>query len=72
MERKRITEVVLEVSGTTKSFPLKQAEKIMRMKLNGGWELPEHSPYKFDKENGFRINRSTEEAKKLKQKGDNK
>lgn len=34
-------------------FEVTHAERLLRMRNNGGWVLPEKSNYQFDKENGI-------------------
>jgi hypothetical protein len=46
MSAKR-TDVVLEVEGREQSFPFSVAERILRMKRNGGWHLPANSKWEF-------------------------
>lgn len=51
----KFTNVELENSTTNakKTFEINQAERILRMPKNGGWKLPEDSPYYFDNANGI-------------------
>ena len=37
----------------TEEFEIAHAERILRLKNNGGWQLPENSKYQFDEENGI-------------------
>ena len=57
MAKGKITTVVLEntAAGTTQTFEINHAERILRMSNNGGWILPENSPFKFDRTNGIEI-----------------
>ena len=43
----KITKVLLEVPqhGIKQDFEIDHAERILRMKNNGGWQLPENSKY---------------------------
>ena len=51
------TTVVLEntAAKTMETFEINHAERILRMSNNGGWILPENSPFKFDRTNGIEI-----------------
>ena len=51
----KVTKVVLECPtlNTTEEFEINHAERLLRMPNNGGWQLPEDSPYYFDVKNGI-------------------
>ena len=54
IERKPGSYVTLETaSGTQREFEINHAERILRAPENGGWKLPDNSPYKFDYYNGI-------------------
>lgn len=56
----KVTKVVLECPtlNTTEEFEISHAERLLRMPNNGGWQLPEKTPFEFDKENGLRYKRN--------------
>ena len=49
----KVTKVVLECPtlNTTEEFEINHAERLLRMPNNGGWQLPEKTPFEFSKEN---------------------
>lgn len=52
--RKPGSSVVLETAdGKTQEFDINHAERILRMPNNGGWRLPDNSPYQFDYYDGI-------------------
>lgn len=54
IERKPGSYVLLETaSGTQQEFEINHAERILRAPDNGGWKLPDNSPYQFDYYNGI-------------------
>ena len=54
IERKPGSYVLLETaSGTQREFEINHAERILRSPENGGWKLPDNSPYQFDYYNGI-------------------
>jgi hypothetical protein len=54
IERKPGSYVLLETaSGTQQEFEINHAERILRAPENGGWKLPDNSPYQFDYYNGI-------------------
>lgn len=55
----------------TQEFDINHAERILRMPNNGGWELPENSPYQFDNQNGLTIKPSARATKIAKEESDN-
>lgn len=52
---KKTTVVLQTADGTTETFEINHAERILRLANNGGWSLPENSPFKFDRTNGIEI-----------------
>ena len=61
IERKPGSYVLLETaSGTQQEFEINHAERILRAPENGGWKLPDNSPYQFDYYNG--INKRTNQG----------
>lgn len=59
MDGKGIDRIGLIAGGKEQLFEVTHAERILRMPNNGGWNIPDDSPYKFDKKNGitFRANK---------------
>lgn len=59
----KVTKVVLECPtlNTTEEFEINHAERLLRMPNNGGWQLPEKTPFEFSKENGINIKRIRKE-----------
>lgn len=54
IERKPGSYVTLETaSGAQREFEINHAERILRAPENGGWKLPDNSPYQFDYYNGI-------------------
>lgn len=55
MKKGKKTTVALlnTANNSTETFDINHAERILRMSNNGGWKLPENSPYKFDLTNGI-------------------
>lgn len=47
------TKIELEIPQGRKSFPVEQADALLRMKFNGGWKLPEDSEWTWSAERGF-------------------
>ena len=45
--------IELEIPQGRKSFPVEQADGILRMRFNGGWKLPEDSEWTWSAERGF-------------------
>ena len=58
---KKLGDVELTVHDKTKTktFGFSHAERILKMDNNGGWKLPEKSPYKFTKKNGLKSKQSS-------------
>lgn len=54
IERKPGSRVILEApGGVRKEFEIGHAERILRHPENGGWKLPEDSPYQYDYYDGI-------------------
>ena len=49
----KITEIELIVEDYRRSFPIAQADELLRLKINGGWKLPEDSEWGWTPEKGF-------------------
>lgn len=47
------TKIVLEIPQGRVAFPAEQADGILRMRVNGGWKLPEDSEWAWSAEKGF-------------------
>ena len=47
-------------AGREDVFPIEQAERMLRMKRNGGWRLPDDSKFEFI-DNGIRYRRNKKE-----------
>ena len=47
------TMIELEIPQGRQSFPVEQADGILRMKFNGGWHLPADSEWAWSAEGGF-------------------
>lgn len=45
-------------TGAKEKFDIQHAEKLLSMRNNGGWILPEDSKYQFDIENGLTAKRN--------------
>ena len=43
----KTTTVTLQVGDVTRDFEFAHAERLLRMKNNGGWKLPESSTFEF-------------------------
>lgn len=50
---KKANMITLQCGKQTKEFEVNHAERILRMPKNGGWKLPDNSPYQLDKNNGL-------------------
>lgn len=49
LERKPGSRITLQTAtGELQEFEINHAERILRHPDNGGWKLPENSPYQFD------------------------
>lgn len=69
--KERVNVVELTTGKDTRVFEINHAERILRMPQNGGWKLPEDSPFKFDKNNGIKRNRSESDIEVAKAKTGN-
>ena len=49
----KLTLIELEIPQGKVAFPVEQADALLRMKFNGGWKLPEDSPWTWSTEKGF-------------------
>ena len=49
----KVTEIELIVEDYRRSFPIAQADELLRLKINGGWKLPEDSEWGWSAEKGF-------------------
>lgn len=45
--------IELEIPQGRQSFPVEQADEILRMKFNGGWQLPADSEWTWSESRGF-------------------
>lgn len=66
MERKGANKVELydSTNKRTEIFEINHAERILRAPNNGGWVLPEDSPYQFNRINGLTIRANTRSTTK--------
>ena len=72
IQRKPGSTVVLETATGMKSeFDINHAERILRHPENGGWRLPEDSPYQFDYYDGITKRTSQGDSKAAEKGGDN-
>ena len=55
-----------------RDFEFEQANRLLAMKPNGGWRLPDDSEYQFSVENGLERRRNTEENPRTGKKKDDK
>lgn len=55
-----------------REFDFEHANRLLAMKPNGGWHLPEDSEYQFSVENGLERRRNTEENPRTGKKKDDK
>lgn len=67
-----LLEVKVGEAKKTTEFEINHAERILRMPKNGGWQLPEGSPYQLDKKNGFIRRENKRATKKSNEETDNK
>ena len=49
----KVTMIELEIPQGRESFPVEQADALLRMKFNGGWKLPKDSEWTWSAEKGF-------------------
>lgn len=50
----KTTKVTLEVNGARRDFEFSHAERLLQLKKNGGWHLPEDSNFVFENNALFR------------------
>lgn len=43
----KVTKVTLECGSGVQDFELSHAERLLNMRNNGGWKLPDNSEYEF-------------------------
>ena len=55
-------ELVRVDTGAVVKFEISHAERLLRMKPNGGWQLCENSSYNFDEENGITRKRNKDKG----------
>jgi hypothetical protein len=67
----KVTKVVLECPplNTTQEFEISHAERLLRIKNNGGWQLPEKSTFEFV-DNGIRVRAHKKGNNGTEEKGD--
>ena len=70
----KFTEVELEntAANTKQTFEINHAERILRMPNNGGWQLPQNSPYYFDTKNGIGYKQNQKGSTKPEETGNDK
>jgi len=56
------TMIELAIPQGRMSFPVEQADTLMRMPINGGWVLPEDSEWVWSAERGFEKRAKTAKA----------
>ena len=68
----KFTEVELEntAANSRQTFEINHAERLLRMPNNGGWQLPEDSPYYFDLKNGIGYKQTKKRSTKPEETGD--
>jgi hypothetical protein len=49
----KVTMIELEAKNGRQSFPVEQADGILRMRFHGTWHLPEDSEWSWSPEKGF-------------------
>lgn len=65
------TKIELEIPQGRQSFPMEQADGILRMRFNGGWHLPADSEWTWSAEKGFEKKDRKSQPKSAGSKGDN-
>ena len=70
----KFTEVELEntAANSRQTFEINHAERLLRMPNNGGWQLPEDSPYYFDLKNGIGYKQTKNGSTKPEETGNDK
>lgn len=68
----KFTTVELEntAANNRQTFEINHAERLLRMPNNGGWQLPEDSPYYFDVKNGIGYKQTKKGSTKPEETGD--
>lgn len=57
MEAKPYSTVELVANGRTRVFDVGDAERLLHMQNNGGWQLTDNSKFEFDSVNGLTFKR---------------
>jgi hypothetical protein len=59
-----LVQLVCPTHELSQEFEIKHAERLLRMKNNGGWQLPKNSDFKFTNDNGieYRGNKKTDKG----------
>ena len=60
----KLTMIELEIPQGRKSFPVEQADAILRMPYHGTWHLPDDSEWTWTPEKGFEKKAAGKTAKK--------
>jgi hypothetical protein len=60
----KVTMIELEAKNGRQSFPVEQADGILRMRFHGTWHLPEDSEWEWTPEKGFEKKAAGKGAKK--------
>ena len=60
----KVTMIELEAKNGRQSFPVEQADAILRMPYHGTWHLPEDSEWTWTPEKGFEKKAAGKTAKK--------
>lgn len=72
LQRKPGSKVVLETAdGAQQEFEINHAERILRHPDNGGWKLPDDSPFEFDFYDGIRKRTNQGNSAEAAKSGDN-
>lgn len=66
-----VTLVCATLNNVTQDFEFSHAERLLRMRNNGGWQLPTDSKYEFVN-NGIRFKQDTKGDNGTQQKGSDK
>lgn len=64
--------LINDTLNVTEQFEITHAERLLRMPNNGGWQLPEKTPFEFSKENGIRYKTHKKGNNGTEEKGDDK
>lgn len=62
---------LIKTGGRTQDFEVAHAERILRTPDNGGWRLPDDSPYQFDYYDGITRKPNPATAKEAAEKANN-